>query len=58
VLAGTHVLQFGPDLRETVQIGAGRDTYAVVVRPNLRRPGALLVDQYSLAPPGLTDTVP
>ncbi|MHC4934142.1 MAG: COG3014 family protein [Planctomycetota bacterium] len=56
--AGSHVLQFGPDLQETVQIGAGRDTYAVVVRPNLRRPGALLVDQFSLAPPGLTDTVP
>ena len=56
--AGKHVLQFGPGLHESIQIGAGRDTYAVVLRPNLGRPGALLVDQFSLAPPGLTDTVP
>jgi len=44
---GVHPVQFGPGMEAEVRIVAGRDAYAVVVRPDPARPGVVLVDRLS-----------
>jgi len=44
---GVYPVHFGPGMEAEVKIGAGRDTYAVVIRPDPARPGAVLVDRLS-----------
>ncbi len=44
---GTHRLSFGGSMEASVRIAQGRDTYVVVLRPNLLFPGAVLVDKDS-----------
>jgi hypothetical protein len=45
--AGVHAVRFGPGMSAEVRIQPGRDAYAVVIRPDPARPGAVLVDALS-----------
>jgi hypothetical protein len=44
--AGMHTVRFGGETRD-VRIRAGRDSYAMVLRPDPSRTGAVLLDRYS-----------
>ncbi|HEX5135747.1 MAG TPA: hypothetical protein VFY93_02165 [Planctomycetota bacterium] len=48
--AGVHAVRFGGEAAADVRIAAGRDTYVVVIRPDERRPGVILVDRLSCPP--------
>lgn len=50
---GQHRLSFGPGMETSVRVAKGRDTYVLVLRPNLMLPGVVLVDRFSKveAPP-------
>ncbi|MCK6458686.1 MAG: hypothetical protein L6Q95_02180 [Planctomycetes bacterium] len=45
--AGVHTVRFGGEAEADVRIKAGRDAYAVVIRPDPGRPGVILVDRLS-----------
>lgn len=45
--AGVHAVHFGGGMEAEVRIAAGRDAYAVVIRPDPGRPGVVLVDRLS-----------
>jgi hypothetical protein len=50
---GQHRVSFGPGMDTNVRVARGRDTYVIVLRPNLMLPGVILVDKFSAvaAPP-------
>jgi hypothetical protein len=45
--AGAHAVRFGGGMEAEVRIAAGRDAYAVVIRPDPGRPGVVLLDRLS-----------
>ena len=45
--AGAHAVRFGGGMEAEVRIAAGRDAFAVVIRPDPGRPGVVLVDRLS-----------
>ncbi len=45
--AGVHAVRLGGEVEADVRITAGRDAYAVVIRPDPGRPGVILVDRLS-----------
>jgi hypothetical protein len=45
--AGVHLVRFGGGMEAEVRIAAGRDAYAVVIRPDPARAGVVLVDRLS-----------
>ena len=45
---GEHALDFGQGMVARLRVFAGRESYVVVVRPNLAIPGTVLVDEFSL----------
>jgi len=51
--AGVHAVRFGGEVEADVRISAGRDAYAIVIRPDPGRPGVILLDRLSVpAGPG------
>jgi hypothetical protein len=46
--AGVHAVRFGGEAETDVRISAGRDAYAVVIRPDPGRPGVILLDRLSV----------
>jgi hypothetical protein len=50
--AGDHRIELGDGSFASVKITAGRDSYLVIVRPNLAKPGSVLIDPYSRAEAG------
>lgn len=44
---GAHDLDLGGGMRATVRVASGKDSYVVVVQPDITRPGAVLTDVYS-----------
>jgi hypothetical protein len=44
---GEHEVSFGVGMAARVKIARGRDTFVVVLRPNLALPGTVLVDRFS-----------
>jgi hypothetical protein len=44
---GQHELDLGTGMRAAVRVAAGKETYVVVLQPNLGAPGAVVVDVYS-----------
>jgi hypothetical protein len=49
---GTHELDLGQGLTTGVRVAAGKDTYVVVLRPDLASAGVALVDKFSRVPAG------
>jgi len=44
---GAHELDLGGGMRATVRVASGKDSYVVVVQPDLSKPGAIVTDVYS-----------
>lgn len=44
---GAHELDLGTGMHATVRVASGKDSYVVVVQPDLARAGAVLTDVYS-----------
>lgn len=47
VAEGEHELDLGSGMRTAVRVASGKETYVVVLQPNLGAPGAVVVDLYS-----------
>ncbi len=47
---GTHDLDLGSGMHASVRVAAGKDSYVVVVQPDLSKAGVVLIDVYSGAP--------
>lgn len=50
LVEGTHDLDLGPGMHASVRVAAGKDSYVVIVQPDLSKPGVVLTDVYSNAP--------
>jgi hypothetical protein len=48
---GERRISFGPGMEATVKVARGRDSYVVVLRPNIAAPGVVLVDRDSRVSP-------
>jgi hypothetical protein len=55
---GDRRVSFGPGMEGKVKITRGRDSYAVVLRPNLNFPGSVVVDRFSFVEPPKPETIP
>ncbi len=44
---GTHELEMTGGMRAVVRVVSGKDSYVVVVQPDIRQPGSVLTDVYS-----------
>lgn len=44
---GAHELDFGGGMRAGVRVASGKDSYVLIVQPDIARPGAVVVDVYS-----------
>ncbi|MCY2962006.1 MAG: hypothetical protein NTY35_17755 [Planctomycetota bacterium] len=44
---GTHDLDLSGGMRASVRVASGKDSYVVIVQPDIARPGAVLTDVYS-----------
>jgi len=55
---GDRRVSFGPGMEGMVKITKGRDSYAVVLRPNLNFPGSVVVDRFSYVDPPKPETIP
>lgn len=44
---GAHELDLGGGMRAEVRVASGKDSYVVVVQPDLSKPGAIVTDVYS-----------
>lgn len=51
---GTHELELTGGMRAVVRVASGKDSYVVLVQPDIRQPGSVLTDVYSKLP----DTAP
>ena len=47
VPAGESTLELGSGMSVPIRVGAGQESYVLVVRPSLALPGVVLVDEYS-----------
>jgi hypothetical protein len=56
--AGVHAVRFGRGMEADVRIAAGRDAYAIVIRPDPGGPGALLLDRLSVPPESGPEALP
>lgn len=48
---GTHELDFGTGMHASVRVAAGKDSYVLIVQPDVTQPGALITDVYSKVAP-------
>ncbi len=55
---GVHELELSGGMRATVRVAAGKDSYVVVVQPDITRRGALLTDVYSKPEPATPAPAP
>jgi hypothetical protein len=56
--AGVHAVRLGRGMEAEIRIRAGRDSYAVVIRPDPQGPGAVLVDSLSRPAPSGPEALP